>query len=153
MNFQKTYILGRVAHSPEMKALPDSGTKVATFSMAVNHVYKDNAGNKREDTEWHNIVAYGRLAEILGEHLKGGQVLFVEGRNKTRSWDGDDGKKRYRTEVIINSFQFGPKAQSREDSQEINDTTPAVVGGGYTGDIANPMDYPQDSINLDDIPF
>lgn len=153
MNFQKTFILGRVSHTPELKALPN-GNNVATFSMATNRVYKDASDQKKEDVEWHNCVAYGKLADIIGQYVEGGQVLFVEGRNKTRDWeDKTDGKKRYRTEVIIEGFQFGPKSQNREAKKTDNDNTPAVQTGGYTGDLGGPIDYGTPDVNIDDIPF
>lgn len=153
MNFQKTYILGRVSHTPELKALP-TGTKVATFSMATNRTWKDTNGEKKEQVEWHNVIAFGKLADIIGQYVEGGQELFIEGRNQTRSWDGEDGKKRYRTEVIVEGFQFGAKSGTRAEKGKESKPTPTVEGSGYTGDLADSgIDYPQDAINLDDIPF
>lgn len=154
MNFQKTFILGRVAHSPEVKTL-DSGTTVATFSMATNRTWKDAAGAQQEATEWHNCVAFGKLAEILKQYLQGGQLLFVEGRNQTRSWDDKDTqKKMYRTEIVVEGFQFGAKAASRNGGAVDNEkTAEEVKTGGYTGPLPETIDYGAPDINVDDIPF
>lgn len=156
MNFQKTYILGRVAHTPELKQL-ENGNKVATFSMATNRNWKDKDGNPQEEAEWHNLVAFGRTAEILAQYVQGGQVLFIEGRNKTRSWeDKTDGGKRYRTEVIVESFQFGQKAASRNGGGDVENekVAPEVKTGGYTGPLGGEtIDYDTNNVNIDDIPF
>lgn len=154
MNFQKTYILGRVAHTPELKQL-DNGNKVATFSMATNRNWKDKDGKPQEEAEWHNLVAFGKTAEILAQYVQGGQMLFVEGRNKTRSWeDKTDGGKRYRTEVIVESFQFGPKAASRSGGVDSEENKSEVKTGGYTGPISDTtIDYDTNNVNIDDIPF
>ncbi len=97
----KVILLGNVGKDPEIKALP-SGQPVANFSIATSDRYKDQQGNFQDRTEWHNITAYGKLAEIVRDYVKKGNKLYVEGRLTTRSWDDKDtNKKVYRTEIVI----------------------------------------------------
>ena len=148
MNYQKTIIAGRLAHTPELKSLP-SGGSVATFSLAVNRVWVKD-GEKHEETDWHNCVAFGKTADNLAKYAEGGQVLLIDGRNVTRSWeDKDTGKKMYRTEIQVGTFQFGAKSQARAERKagEANKTaTPQQ-------DAPTMPDYPEEDINPEDIPF
>lgn len=109
MYLNKALIVGNLTRDPELKALP-SGSKVATFSLATNRVWKDASGTKQESTDFHNIVVFGRQAETCAQYLKKGQSTLVEGRIQTRSWEGTDGKKNYRTEIVADRVQFGPKS-------------------------------------------
>jgi single-strand DNA-binding protein len=148
-------LYGRLAHTPELKKLPN-GNSVATMSLATNHVYKDQQGNKVESTDWFNLVSYGKQAETLAQYCEGGQQMLFEGRIVTRSWDDKTtGEKRYRTEIIISEFEFGAKSQSREAKQGQGEAkaskTKEVVGRWYDGDVAT-IDY-DDNVNIDDIPF
>jgi len=128
MNLNKVMIIGRVTRDPEVKTT-NSGHNVATVGVATNRFYKNTQGEKQEDTEFHNIVAWGRLAEIIGEYLKKGQLAMFEGRLQTRSWEGQDGVKKYRTEILAESMQLGPRVgesgvspankQSKINDQEI----------------------------------
>lgn len=148
MYLNKALICGNLTRDPEMKALP-SGSKVTSFSIATNRVYKDQAGNKKEEVEFHNIVVFGKQAETSAQYLKKGQGVLIEGRIQTRSWDDKQtGEKKYRTEIVAESVQFGPKAGG---SSAPRDEKPAVEGKGMdTSDI----DYGDaDDINVDDIPF
>lgn len=100
-------VYGNLTRDPELKVLP-SGMKIASFSLATNRQWKvDN--EKKEEAEYHNIVAYGKTAEVIVEHMKKGSPLYVEGRIKTRSW-GDD-EKKYKTEIVVEEFKFGPRGQ------------------------------------------
>lgn len=138
MNLNKAQIIGRVTRDPEVKALP-SGTQACSFSLASNHVYNDRDGKKQEETEFHNCVAFGKTAETIGQYVEKGQELYVEGRLKTQSWeDKDSGKKMYRTEIIVDRFQFGQKAGSKTSSSRDDDRE-------------EPED--DDPINPEDIPF
>ncbi len=109
MNLNKVFILGNVTRQPEVKALP-SGQSVANFGLATNRFYKDSTGEKKQDTEFHNVVAFGKLADICSRYLNKGSLLFVEGRIKTRSWQGAAGTKQYKTEIIANNIQLGPRS-------------------------------------------
>src|SRR5487761_2556327 len=107
MYLNKVFLYGNLTRDPELKALP-SGLQLASFGIATNRTCKDKNGAKQEATEFHNIVAFGRTAEVLAQYMKKGRPLFIEGRIQTRSWDDKDGgKKQYRTEIIVDNFQFG----------------------------------------------
>ena len=110
MNLNKVFLIGNLTRDPELKALP-SGTAVASFGVATNRVWKDQKGEKREDVQFHNIVAFGRQAEVVSQYLKKGSMIFVEGRLQTQSWDGQDGVKRYKTEIVAERIQLGPRPQ------------------------------------------
>jgi single-strand DNA-binding protein len=132
-----------------MRALP-SGQQVANFSVATNRVYKDKDGNKKEQVEYHNIVAFGRQADLIGQYMKKGKGILVEGRIQTRSWE-TDGKKNYRTEIVVENFQFGPGGGQGGSS----------AGGGRGDDFeqkapadsGDTIQYPDEEINPEDIPF
>jgi single-strand DNA-binding protein len=109
----KVMLVGNLGRDPEMRALP-SGQQVANFSLATSRRYKDRDGNRKDETEWHNIVVFGKQAEIAGQYLTKGKMVFVEGRIQTRSWDDkESGKKQYKTEIICENFQMlGAKGDS-----------------------------------------
>ncbi len=153
MYLNKVYLYGNLTRDPEMKSLP-TGNKVTTFSLATNRVYKDQAGNKKEQVEFHNIVVFGRQAETSAQYLKKGQGVMIEGRIQTRSWDDKTtGEKKYRTEIVADAVQFGPKSSG----------TPYQSEGGATPVPSSPapsavpeldtIDYGDTNINVDDIPF
>lgn len=115
MNFNKAFILGNVTRDPEVRALP-SGQQVTSFSIASNRFYTDQAGQKKQDTEFHNIVAFGKLADIASRYLTKGGLVMIEGRIKTRNWTNTAGVKQYRTEIIAETLQLGPKGQGGSGS-------------------------------------
>lgn len=109
MNLNKATIVGRLTRDPEVKALP-SGQSVASFGIATNRVWTNQDGNKQEATEYHNVVTFGKLADICSRYLNKGRLVLVEGRLQTRSWqDQNGGAKRYRTEIVVNNMQMGPR--------------------------------------------
>ena len=102
----KVILVGRLGKDPEIRSTP-SGTSVAKFSLATDDKYTDRAGEKQERTEWHNIVVWGKLAEICGQYLKKGKLIYIEGSIRTDSWDDkESGQKKYRTEIVANSMQM-----------------------------------------------
>ncbi|HET8635435.1 MAG TPA: single-stranded DNA-binding protein [Acidobacteriaceae bacterium] len=102
----KVILLGNVGKDPEIRAT-GGGTMVASFGLATSERTKDQSGNWTDRTEWHNLVAYGRLAEIIRDYVKKGSKLFVEGRIQTRSWDDkNSGEKKYKTEIIVNDISL-----------------------------------------------
>jgi single-strand DNA-binding protein len=145
MYINKAIIYGNLTRDPEKKALPN-GSSVCSFGVATNRTYNDKDGKKQEQTEYHNVVAFGKLADIMGQYLQKGRPIYIEGRITTRSWD-KDGQKQYRTEIIADTFQFGASS----------------TGGGNTGSVGNNPhddmkapalpDYPEEEINPEDIPF
>lgn len=151
MYLNKALIYGNLTRDPELKSLP-SGMKVATFSVATNRVYKDRDGNRQESTDFHNIVVFARQAEVVTQYLKKGSGVFVEGRMQTRSWDAQDGTKRYRTEVVADRVQFGPRG-SGGYSGEGGSQAPSPSPGGKGEPEPPTIEYPQEDINPEDIPF
>ena len=102
----KVILVGRLGKDPEIRSTP-SGTTVAKFSLATDDRYTDKNGEKQERTEWHNIVAWGKLAEICGQYLKKGKLIYIEGAIRTDSWDDKEtGQKRYRTDIVANQMQM-----------------------------------------------
>lgn len=157
-------LFGNLTRDPELRSLP-SGGNVCSFSVATNRVFKKADGSKQEATEFHNIVVFGRVAETCAQYLKKGSSVYVEGRLQTRSWDGDKGKQ-YRTEIVADTVQFGPRAGGGGTSAGVSDGEASAYGGEQSGggsfdqSPASPraskedaIDYPQEDINPDDIPF
>lgn len=139
----KVFIIGNLGRDPELRSLP-SGQAVAEFTAASSRRWKDRDGNPQQETEWHRVVCFGRLAEIAGQYLRKGKQVFVEGRLRTRSWeDQQSGQKRYMTEIVCDTFQMlgsrddaGPRdAEGSAPQSDYGVSTP----GGDAGD--------------DDIPF
>ena len=116
MNLNKVFIIGNLTRDPELRALP-SGAAVANLGVATNRVWKDQQGNKQEEVEFHNVVVFGRQAEIVKQYLAKGRSIFIEGRIRTRSWDAPDGAKKNRTEIIAERIQFGPRPAGQSASQ------------------------------------
>ena len=143
MYLNKTIIVGNLTRDVELKALP-SGQKVASFSIATNRTWKDANGAKQEAVEYHNVISYGKQAEVIAQYCKKGDQLLVEGRIQTRSWeDKDTTKKVYRTEIIVESFQFGSKTGS----------VPSVKDTVEDEKIDEPTIDPITGNNCDEIPF
>ncbi len=99
----KVILVGRLGADPEVR-YTSGGTAVAKFNLATSETYKDKEGGKQEKTEWHRVVAFGKLGEICGEYLSKGKQVYVEGKLQTRSWDDKEGNKKYTTEVNISSM-------------------------------------------------
>lgn len=156
MNINKVIIAGNATRDPELRSLP-SGGKVTSFSVATNRVWNNPQGVRQEASDFHSVVVFARLAEVVAQYVKKGTPVFVEGRLQTRSWDGPDGKKQYRTEIVAEKIQFG------------RPNKPPQPGGVYRkeGDFgsqasddmdANVPDveeisYPDGELNPEDIPF
>jgi single-strand DNA-binding protein len=143
----KVILIGRLGKNPEMRYTP-SGLAVATFSLATNHSVKDQEGNFIEKTEWHNIVTYSKRAEFAGEYLEKGRQVYIEGRIQTRSWEDQNGQKRYMTEIICNDLQLlsgrpSTGEESTEDLPEKSDEMPEEKS-----DQEQTTDQPED-----DLPF
>jgi len=109
MNLNKVFVLGNVTRDPEVRALP-SGQQVTNFGIATNRYYTSQAGEKKEEAEFHNIVCFGKLADISSRYLKKGSLVLIEGRIKTRNWTNQQGVKQYKTEVIAETMQLGPRS-------------------------------------------
>lgn len=114
----KAILIGRLGSDPELRFSP-SGTPVATFTVATNESYKDKEGKKVESTDWHKVVAWNKLAEVIGQYLKKGSLVCVEGKIKTRSYDDKEGKKVYITEIVANEIQMlgGGRGEQAEQTE------------------------------------
>ncbi len=153
MYLNKAIVIGNLTRDPEVKALP-GGSKVCSFSIATNRVWKDKSGVKQESVDYHNIVVFGRQAETSGQYLKKGSSALVEGRMQTRSWDAADGQKKYRTELVADRVQFGNRPAGGNGGGSV---APAKDMGTNPAEKDTPpadtIDYPEEEINPDDIPF
>src|SRR3989338_2484512 len=109
MNLNKVFIIGRITADPELRTTP-SGDHVASFSIATNRYWRTKEGERKESTEFHNIVAWGRQAEVINQFSKKGSVIMIEGRLQTRAWEGKDGQTRRTTEIVAENIQLGPRA-------------------------------------------
>ena len=155
MYLNKAFLFGNLTRDPELKSLPN-GTAVTSFSLATNRIYKDAQGAKQEQVEYHNIVVFGRQAETSAQYLKKGQGVMIEGRIQTRSWDDKTtGEKKYRTEIIADAVQFGPKSGGAPSGEGY--TPAAQNSAGVAAPAAMPdlgtIDYGDSNVNVDDIPF
>jgi len=153
MYINKVTLYGNLTRDPEVKALP-GGQQVASFGLATNRTFKNKEGQQQEQTEFHNIVAFGRTAEVMGQYLKKGRPAYIEGRIQTRSWD-KDGQKQYRTEIVVDTFQFGPQAAGERTGSSPS-SAPAVRAQETEQPEApsgENIQYPDEEINPEDIPF
>lgn len=123
-SLNKVMLIGNLTRDPELRYIP-SGSAVASFTLAMNRVYKLQTGEKKEEVTFVRVVVWGRMAEICGEYLAKGRPVFVEGRLQSRSWDGPDGQKRTATEVIANNVQFLGSAGGGKDRGEAPDMSQA----------------------------
>ncbi len=151
MNLNKVFIIGNLTRDPELKTLP-SGTAVASFGVATNRVWKDQSGQKKEEAQFHNVVVFGRQAEIVSQYLAKGSSALIEGRIQTRTWDAADGSKRNRTEIVAERVQFGPRKGSYSAKGE--------AGGGERSasqpapkEELETIEYPEEEVNSEEIPF
>ena len=140
LNINKVQLYGNLTRDPETKALP-SGQAVTNFSVATNRNFKDKDGQKQEQVEFHNLVAFGRTAEVIAQYLKRGRPIYVDGRLQTRSWD-KDGSKMYRTEIIVENFQFGPTQHENSQPAEKFDKTPDP-DKTYRSSLEDVVEYPE----------
>lgn len=168
-SFNQVILVGNLTRDPELRTIP-SGQQVASFSVATNRSWKNQEGETQEVADFHNIVAWGRLAELAGQYLTKGRKVLITGRLQTRSWDGEDGKKNYRTEVIANEINFLDKAgdgpagsddfsqaapsdasDDKKDTKKTDKNPPSAKAGGG-GEKIEIEDLGND-IDLSDIPF
>lgn len=149
MYLNKAIIIGNLTRDPEIKALP-SGIKVCSMAVATNRVWKDKSGARQEAADYHNVVVFGRQAETAAQYLKKGASVLVEGRMQTRSWDSKEGQKKYRTEIVADRVQFGPRSGAGGGSPAPKGEIPADDSKDVPADT---IEYPEEEINPDDIPF
>lgn len=169
MNLNKAIIIGNVTQDPEVRTTP-SGQQVTNFSVATNRIWNNKeTGEKQQKTEFHNVVAWGRLAEIAGQYLTKGGLVMIEGRIETRSWDdATSGTRRYRTEIIAENMQLGPRrdggatkntagdnaasSSKKSDAAEEEDL-PTIDADKTPSDEGSNSKDSDDEVDVKDIPF
>lgn len=161
MDLNKATLIGNITRDPEIRTTP-TGTNVASFSIATNYVWKDQAGQMQKKAEFHNIVAWRKLADICGQYLKKGAKVYIEGRLQTRDWVGQDGVKRYRTEIIADNMIMldragagggggtyqAPQAQAAPQAQ--NNEPPTI---NVEDDNIPTIEADEEEIKVENIPF
>jgi len=151
MYLNKAIVIGNLTRDPEIRSLP-SGIKVCSFSLATNRVWKDKTGVRQESTDYHNVVVFGRQAETVAQYMKKGSSMLVEGRMQTRSWeDKNSGEKKYRTEIVADRTQFGPK--SNGTNLGTFNTESKKTSNVKGSEEVDTIEYPEEDINPEDIPF
>ncbi len=145
MNLNKAFIIGNLTRDPELRNLP-SGTPVVSFGVATNRVWKNKSGEKQEEAQFHNIVVFGRQAEIAKQYLAKGSLVMIEGRIQNRNWDAQDGTKRSRTEIVAERIQFGPRSGGGQRQQ-------TAVKNQPEPEVLDTIEYPEENNNPEDIPF
>ena len=152
MNLNKAFIIGNLTRDPELRQTT-TGQAVCSFGVATNRFFTDSSGQKQKQAEFHNVVAWGRQAEIVNQYLKKGSPVLVEGRLQTRSWQDQQGAKHWKTEIVAERVQLGPRswgggagsetgASNAGPSQSVEDTTPIIE-----------LPEEGEEINVKDIPF
>lgn len=153
MNLNKAMLIGNLTRDPEVKSTP-GGQTVATFSLATNLVWTDQSGQKREKVEFHNIVVWRKLADICGQYLHKGSKIYIEGRLQTRDWTGQDGVKRYRTEIVADNMIM----LDRQSGQSGQNNQSAAVPGDDSFIPSEESNYSspstdEEEIRVENIPF
>lgn len=147
MDLNRATIIGRLTRDVEVRSTP-SGKSVASISVATGRTWTDNNGQKQKESEFHNVVMWGKLADVAGQYLRKGAKVYIEGRLKTRDWTGQDGVKRYRTEIISdNMIMLDGPARSGGTSMPMNNNS----APSYTND--EPSAVIEEEIKVEDIPF
>jgi len=165
MYINKAFVYGNLTRDPELRSLP-SGNAVANFAVATNRVWKDREGVKREDAEFHNIVTFGKQAELVSQYLRKGSAVFIEGRLQTRSWDDANGVKKYRTEIVADRVQFGPRSggggsagggeyagKNVAGKGAVSGNASASTSSAQSSEALETIEYPEEENKIDDIPF
>jgi single-strand DNA-binding protein len=150
MNLNKAFLIGRLTRDPETKALP-SGQSVTNFGLATSRFFTDKTGQKQQQADFHNIVLFGKLADIASQYLTKGSLVLIEGRIQTRTWKDSSGNSRSRTEIVGEKIQLGPKpGHSAELNQNPGKVMPAQKEPGVAQE-----DIPviEEEIDVKDIPF
>lgn len=149
MNVNKAILVGRLTRDPEMRTTP-SGQSVVTLSMATNNYWTDKSGTKQEKTEFHNVVLWGRLAEVASQYLTKGQECFIEGRLQTREYTAKDGTQRKTTEIVGENMQLGSRAQGAPQGGAPRSAVPSRPSGSNQSSAQAPAEEEIPTINLDD---
>jgi single-strand DNA-binding protein len=149
----KVILIGNLGKDPELRYTP-GGQPVASFSVATTERWTDKNGQRQDRTEWHNIVVWGKLAELTNQYLKKGRPVYIEGRITSRSWDDRDGNKKYRTEIVANQIQFlsGGPGPAAAGAEAVAQPEPQQSGESHF-DQSSPAAGGQAGVPEDDLPF
>lgn len=154
MNLNKAMIIGNLTRDPEIRTTP-AGQTVASFGVATNFVWTDQSGQKRDKAEFHNVVAWRRLAEICGQYLKKGSKIYLEGRMQTRDWVGQDGLKRYRMEIVAENMIMLDRAGAAGQASRLEEpplpSEPVIDVEEAAG--LGDGDASEEEIRVENIPF
>jgi single-strand DNA-binding protein len=148
MNLNKVFIIGNLTRDVELRNTP-SGQSVANFGVATNRVWVNASGQKQQEAEFHNVVVWGKMAELCNQYLAKGRLVFVEGRIKTRSWVDANEQKRTKTEIISENINFGPRSTQEKEEKfkmPLSETEASVEDLPV-------LEEDSDNVNPDDIPF
>lgn len=151
MNLNKVYLIGRLTGDPQLRTTP-SGQSVTTLSIATNRVWTNKAGEKQEDVQFHNVVVWGRQAEIVNQFLKKGSLAMVEGRIQNRSWQDKQGQNRRTTEILCERVQFGPRSASSGGFEPKNNNSSPAVDTPIKEELPE-INLDEGEINPENIPF
>jgi single-strand DNA-binding protein len=155
-SFNQVILIGNLARDPELRTIP-SGQSVASFAVATNRVWQDQSGEQQEAADFHNIVAWGKLAELSEQYLKKGRKVMIVGRLQTRSWDAEDGSKRYRTEIVANEVNFLDRgSDDQADSIGSNPPSknkPSTDKKSTSDDESIQIEDLDDDVDLSKVPF
>ncbi|MEK9173435.1 MAG: single-stranded DNA-binding protein [Patescibacteria group bacterium] len=160
MNLNKVILAGRLTAEPQLRTTP-SGQSVASFSVATNRVWNDKNGARQEEVEFHNVVVWGKQAEIASQFMAKGALVMIEGRLRTRSWNDKQGAQRKTTEIICERFQLGPRASQGGGAQRQSGSNPVTPAENSHKDEPPIEEIPtididgeiKDDIKPEDIPF
>jgi len=150
MSVNKVMLIGRLGKDPEMRYL-DNNVALARFPIATSESYKGQSGERVEKTEWHNIVVWRKLAEIAGQYLKKGSQVYIEGKLRTRSWDDNNGDKRYATEVVADDFRMLDRKSDGDSSSSGGSASQSGQGARVSEPASN--DAASSGSFEDDLPF
>jgi single-strand DNA-binding protein len=152
MNLNKAMIIGNLTRDPEVRSTPQ-GASVVSFSVATNFVWTDANGQKQERAEYHNVVAWRKLADIIGQYLRKGSKVFIEGRLQTRDWVGQDGVKKYRTEIIAENMIMLDRPGDRQNQPATSAPSADIPVIEQEAAPKKEAEVESDEIKLEDIPF
>jgi len=152
MNFNRAIIIGNLTADPDMRTTP-SGQHVCSLRVATNRMWTDASGAKQQKTEFHSVVLWRRLAEIASQYLKKGNLVLIEGRLETRNWDDTAGNKHYRTEIIAENMQLGPKGFTQGGGSESKPSANQPAPDKQESKEEIPIIEEDEEIDVKDIPF
>ncbi|MFA6992381.1 MAG: single-stranded DNA-binding protein [Candidatus Gracilibacteria bacterium] len=152
MSLNRAQLIGNLTRDPEVRQIP-GGQTVATFGLATNFTWTDSSGQKQTKAEFHNIVAWRRLAEICSQYLKKGAKVFVEGRIQTRDWEGEDGTKRYRTEIVADNMIMLDGRRGGDGADFAGGGREAAGIKGEPEAMGAPVPVSDEDVKIDDLPF